>query len=49
MRLRAMYGRASLRGLAGAATEIGLGSIAYNLKRMMNVLGGAELVAMMAA
>jgi len=36
-----------LRGVAGATTEIGLGIMAYNLKRMMNVLGGAKLATMM--
>jgi transposase len=34
-----------LRGLAGAQTEISLGIMAYNLKRMMNVLGGRKLAA----
>jgi DDE family transposase len=28
-----------LRGLAGAQTEIGLATLVYNLKRMMNILG----------
>jgi len=32
-----------LRGLAGAQTEISLATMAYNLKRMMNVLGGSGL------
>ena len=32
-----------LRGRDGAETEISLGTMAYNLKRMMSVLGGAEL------
>jgi transposase len=32
-----------LRGLAGAQTEIGLATMAYNLKRMINVMGGARL------
>jgi len=32
-----------LRGLGGAQTEIGLAVIAYNLKRMINVLGRAAL------
>ena len=36
-----------LRGLRGAQTEIGLATMAYNLKRMMNVLGGAKLATMM--
>jgi len=33
-----------LRGLAGAKTEISLASMAYNLKRMINVLGGQKLI-----
>lgn len=37
--------RLLLRGRAGAQTEIGLGTMAYNLKRMINVLGGAKLAA----
>jgi transposase len=32
-----------LRGLKGAQTEISLGVMAYNLKRMLNVLGGGKL------
>jgi transposase len=32
-----------LRGLAGAQTEISLATMAYNMKRMMNVLGGHKL------
>jgi transposase len=32
-----------LRGLAGAQTEISLATMAYNLKRMMNVLGSCRL------
>jgi transposase len=34
-----------LRGRAGAQTETSLGIMAYNLKRMMNVLGGEKLAA----
>lgn len=34
-----------LRGLAGARTEISLATMVYNLKRMINVLGGAKLAA----
>lgn len=34
-----------LRGLRGSQTEISLGVMAYNLKRMINVLGGARLLA----
>jgi len=32
-----------LRGLAGAQTEISLGTLVYNLKRMLNILGGIQL------
>ena len=35
--------RLLLRGLGGAQTEIGLATMAYNLKRMVNVLGGFKL------
>jgi transposase len=34
-----------LRGLKGAQTEISLAVLAYNLKRMVNVLGGPLLTA----
>ena len=34
-----------LRGRDGAQTEISLATLAYNLKRMMNVLGGKKLAA----
>jgi len=34
-----------LRGLTGANTEISLGVMAYNLKRMINVLGEERLIA----
>ena len=37
-----------LRGLRGAQTEIGLATMAYNLKRMINVLGGQKLAAALA-
>jgi hypothetical protein len=37
-----------LRGVGGAQTEISLATMAYNLKRMMNVLGGQKLVAALA-
>lgn len=40
--------RLLLRGLAGARIEIGLGIMAYNLKRMMNVLGGRQMAAALA-
>jgi Transposase DDE domain len=32
-----------LRGLSGAQTEISLATLVYNLKRMVNVLGGIQL------
>ena len=32
-----------LRGIGGAQTEISLAAMAYNLKRMLNVLGGSQL------
>jgi Transposase DDE domain len=35
--------RLLLRGLSGAKTEIGLATMAYNLKRMTNVLSAAKL------
>jgi DNA-binding transcriptional MocR family regulator len=35
--------RLLLRGLAGAQTEISLATAAYNLKRMMSVMGGQKL------
>jgi hypothetical protein len=31
--------------LAGAQTEISLGAMAYNLKRMFNIVGGQKLSA----
>lgn len=37
-----------LRGLRGAQTEISLGVMAYNLKRMINVVGGPWLTAKLA-
>jgi transposase len=37
--------RLLLRGLRGVQTEISLGVMAYNLKRMINVVGGARLIA----
>ncbi len=42
-----MFGhpRFLLRGLTGAQAEISLGTMAYNLKRMINVLGGQKIVA----
>lgn len=36
--------RLLLRGLNGARTEIGLAIMAYNLKRMINLLGGSNLI-----
>jgi transposase len=38
-----------LRGLRGAQTEISLGVLAYNLKRMIKVVGEAPLVALFAS
>lgn len=35
--------RLLLRGLAGACTEISLAVMAYNLKRIANVLGAAHV------
>jgi transposase len=32
-----------LRGVSGAQTEIGLATLVYNLKRMLNILGGTRL------
>jgi transposase len=40
--------RLLLRGVAGARIEIGLGIMAYNLKRMINVLGGRKMAAELA-
>ena len=37
--------RLLLRGLCGAKIEIALGVMAYNMKRMINQLGGAKMVA----
>jgi transposase len=37
-----------MRGIAGAQAEMSLATIAYNLKRMMNVLGGQKLAAALA-
>ena len=38
-----------LRGTRGAQTKISLATMVYNLKRMMNVLGGKKLAAALAA
>lgn len=38
-----------LRGIAGAQTEMSLATMAYNLKRMINVLGGSRLSCALAA
>ena len=35
--------RLLLRGLSGARSEIGLATMAYNLKRITNILGGTKL------
>jgi len=32
-----------MRGLSGAKAEIGLATMAYNLKRITNVLGAAKV------
>jgi len=32
-----------MRGLTGARAEIGIATMAYNLKRMTNVLGAAKV------
>ena len=37
-----------LRGLAGAQTEISMATLAYNLKTMINRLGGIKLTAALA-
>jgi transposase len=37
-----------LRGVSGAQTEISLATLAYNLKRMLNILGGTRLRAALA-
>jgi transposase len=42
------YPRFLLRGLPGAQTEIGLATLAYNLKTIINVLGAAKLTAALA-
>jgi len=36
--------RLLLRGIAGAQTEISLAAMAYNIKRMVNILGGHKLL-----
>ena len=36
--------RLLLRGLSGARTEIALAILAYNLKRMVNLLGATRLI-----
>jgi transposase len=35
--------RLLMRGLSGARAEIGIATLAYNLKRLTNVLGAAKL------
>jgi len=42
------YPRFLLRGLKGAQTEIGLGVMAYNLKRMIKILGACMLTTKLA-
>jgi transposase len=36
--------RLLLRGLSGAKTEIGIAVMAYNLKRMLNLIGASQLI-----
>jgi transposase len=38
-----VHPRLLMRGLCGAKVEIGLATMAYNLKRITNVLGAANL------
>jgi Transposase DDE domain len=38
-----------LRGLAGAQTEMSLATLVYNLKRMLNILGGIQLRSVLAS
>jgi hypothetical protein len=33
-----------MRGLSGARDEIGIATMAYNLKRITNVLGASKLI-----
>ena len=40
--------RLLLRGLSGAKTEISLAVTAYNIKRMINLLGGSQLTQLLA-
>ncbi len=40
--------RLLLRGLQGAQTEISLAVTAYNIKRMINLLGGSQLTQLLA-
>ena len=42
------YPRFLLRGLRGAQTEISLGVMAYNLKRMINIVGATRLLSQLA-
>ncbi|HEX4757884.1 MAG TPA: transposase [Terracidiphilus sp.] len=35
--------RLLMRGLSGAKIEIGIATMAYNLKRILNVLGAAKV------
>jgi hypothetical protein len=43
-RRRTVSRRLLLRGTAGAQTEISLAAMAYNIKRMVNILGGHKLL-----
>ena len=36
--------RLLLRGLSGARTEIGIATMVYNLKRMVNLLGASRMI-----
>lgn len=48
--LKRMFGNARflLRGLAGAQTEISIATLAYNLKRLIHVVGAPQLAAALA-
>lgn len=37
-----------LRGLRGAATEIAIATLVYNLKRILSLMGGAKLATALA-
>ncbi len=48
--LKRMFGNARflLRGVAGAQTEINIATLAYNLKRLINLLGGHQMASALA-